>query len=87
MAYGVAASGLGGSGVEIRLMRADGTPVGGRLGPAEYVYITFSWSPDGRWLIADRTGSGITDLIEVATGQVLPVMSLHARLWDPVWKP
>lgn len=87
VAYGVPASGLGGSGIEIRLMRADGTPVGGRLGPAEYVYITFSWSPDGRWLIADRTGSGITDLIEVATGQVLPVMSLHGRLWDPVWKP
>jgi hypothetical protein len=87
VAYGVPASGLGGSGVEIRLMRADGTPVGGQLGPAEYVYITFSWSPDGRWLIADRTGSGITDLIEVATGQVLPVTSLPARLWDPVWKP
>jgi hypothetical protein len=88
LAYGMPSSGVDGNGVEIRLMRADGTPVGnGRLGPAAYVYGMFSWSPDGRWIIADRTGSGITDLIEVATGQVLPVMSLPTRLYDPVWKP
>lgn len=88
LAYGMPSSGLNGNGVEIRLMRADGTPVGnGRPGPGTYVYGMFSWSPDGRWIIADRTGSGIADLIEVATGQVLPVTSLPARLYDPVWKP
>jgi hypothetical protein len=86
VAYGVPSSAGGNSGVELRLMRADGTFIR-RVSPPEYVYVTFSWSPDGQWLLADRSGSGITDLIEVATGQVLPVMSLHGRLWDPVWKP
>jgi hypothetical protein len=86
VAYSVPASVGGIYGVELRLMRADGTFIR-RISPPETVYITFSWSPDGRWLLADRSGSGITDLIEVATGQVLPVTSLHGRLWDPVWKP
>jgi hypothetical protein len=86
IAYSVPASVGGIYGVELRLMRADGTFIR-RISPPENVYVTFSWSPDGRWLLADRSGSGITDLIEVATGQVLPVTSLHGRLWDPVWKP
>jgi Tol biopolymer transport system component len=86
VAYGVPSSVGGTSGLELRLMRGDGTFIR-RVSPPEHVYVTFSWSPDGKWLLADRSGSGITDLIEIATGQVLPVMSLHGRLWDPVWKP
>lgn len=71
-------------GLRIDAIRPDGT---GRrtLSPAGRVYVHFTWSPDGKWLLAkpaDRTGF---ELIEVATGQVIPLP--FTGLESPVWRP
>jgi hypothetical protein len=34
-----------------------------------------AWSPDSKWLIGQNITTGSLDLIEVATGKILPIMS------------
>jgi hypothetical protein len=42
------------------------------------------WSPDGRWIIA--VGGGGLELLEVATGRVVPLPHLPPGLVHPAWQ-
>ncbi|HEY0152054.1 MAG TPA: hypothetical protein VGB92_08660 [Longimicrobium sp.] len=58
-----------------------------RITPAGRTYRPeFDWSPDGRWLIARNFNSGELELIEVATGQILP-LAFSRGLGHPAWRP
>jgi len=62
------------SGGRLGLMNADGTNQ--RVLTAangSYSDSPPAWSPDSKWVIAENLGSGSLDLIEVATGKVLPI--------------
>ncbi|HST63346.1 MAG TPA: hypothetical protein VLK84_31840 [Longimicrobium sp.] len=77
----------------LRVMRSDGTgirPVGAELG----AYPVFSWSRDGVWLaISDNqpTGQGSVmdgvSLVNVATGERLPLRMPAQDMGQPAWKP
>jgi hypothetical protein len=75
----------GGSQSEVWLVNANG---GGnrRVSPAGRGYaLGIDWSPDRHWIIA--RGPASLELIEVATGRVLPLLGLPSDLSQPVWKP
>jgi hypothetical protein len=62
------------SGGRLHFMNADGTNqrvLAAANGP--YSDSPPAWSPDSKWVIAENLGSGSLDLIEVATGTVLPI--------------
>lgn len=62
------------SGGPLHLMNADGTNqrvLTAANGP--YSDSPPAWSPDSKWVIAENLSSGSLDLIEVATGKVLPI--------------
>jgi len=70
----------------LHLINADGTnqrviSSGNRSYPESPV----AWSPDSKWLIAQDFGFGTLDLIEVATGNVLPIVNGAAYI-SPNWK-
>jgi Tol biopolymer transport system component len=57
----------------LHLINPDGT--NNRLiGAGQYSETPVAWSPDSKWLIAESLDSGTIDMIEVATGKVLPIM-------------
>jgi hypothetical protein len=62
------------SGGPLHLMNADGTNQR-VLAAANGLYSDSppAWSPDSKWVIAENLSSGSLDLIEVATGKVLPI--------------
>jgi hypothetical protein len=70
----------------LHLMNADGTnqrviSSGGRTYPESPV----AWSPDSKWIIAQDFQFGTLDIIEVATGNVLPIVN-SAAYTSPNWK-
>jgi hypothetical protein len=70
----------------IKIVRPDGTEVHSmarRFAPAYGgENRRLGWSPDGKWLVGVYQNS--SDLIEVATGRVLP-LAFTMGLVDPVW--
>jgi Tol biopolymer transport system component len=76
----------------IYVVRSDGSGLR-RITPLRRNYVAGQpdWSPDGRWIVARADESvnlvdGSLELIEVATGLVLPLE--HTRdLYAPSWKP
>ena len=40
-----------------------------------YTELHVAWSPDSKWLIAQNIANGTLDVIEVATGKVLPIVA------------
>lgn len=71
--------------LQIFVMRADGT--GRRLvtPPAAAYLPQFDWSPDGAWIIAQNFDTDRLDLIEVATGETLP-LAFTGRTGHPTWR-
>jgi Tol biopolymer transport system component len=72
----------------VKVMRPDGT--GQRqISPSGMSYERgIDWSPDGGWLVAFNTTRWSVDLIEVATGTVLPLtFRVGTTLMSPSWKP
>jgi len=63
--------------------KPDGTDL--RLVPTERRYNpTIDWSPDGRYLIAADGIPGPLHLIDVETGETLPIS--YAVGWNPAWR-
>jgi hypothetical protein len=71
--------------LQIFVIHADGT--GRRLvtPPAAAYRPQFDWSPDGAWIIAQNFDTDRLDLIEVATGETLP-LPFTARMGHPTWR-
>jgi len=70
---------------QLHVVAPDGTGdrllTGGNFAPA------FDWSPDGKYIVAERTNSGVgIAVIEVATGTtvVLPTLYIGEPSWSPV---
>jgi len=64
------------TGQPLHLINADGTNqrvITLDIGP--YAESGVAWSPDSKWLIAQNFSTGTLDIIEVATGKVLPIMT------------
>jgi Tol biopolymer transport system component len=57
----------------------------GEEGPA-YTYESYSWSPDGKWIVAERAESHRLELVSVETGEAIP-LPFAGRFNSPVWKP
>ena len=65
------------------VVRPDGT---GLRRVSGYGYEPWaSWSPDGRWIVAERFGPFV-DVIEVETGLTLP-LGFTGYLTTPAWRP
>ncbi|MFL5481884.1 MAG: TolB family protein [Gemmatimonadaceae bacterium] len=62
-------------GGSLHLMNADGTNQRVITGSRPYAEVTPVWSPDSKWVIAQNTSYGVLDIIEVATGNILPVIN------------
>ena len=56
-------------------MNADGTNQRVITGSRPYSEAPVTWSPDSKWLIAQNSDYGNLDVIEVATGNILPLWS------------
>jgi len=68
----------------LRVIHADGT--GGRLLPVQAITPrSIDWSPDGRWLLITTLGVP-PRLVEVDTGQVLPI-AWAAQFSELTWRP
>ncbi len=50
-----------------------------------YLEGPFSWSPDGRWLLA-KSRLGPLDVIDVGSGLTLP-LPFSDMLYNPAWQP
>ena len=62
------------TGQPLRLINADGTNQRViTLDIGSYAESGVAWSPDSKWLIAQNIVNGTLDIIEVATGKVLPI--------------
>jgi hypothetical protein len=70
----------------LHLMNADGTNQ--RVissGSRTYPESPAAWSPDSKWILAQDFQFGTLDIIEVATGRVLPIVN-SAAYTSPNWK-
>jgi Tol biopolymer transport system component len=68
---------------QLALVNSDGT--GNRvIAPGRYLP-SFSWSPDGKYLIAQNFDTLKLDVIDVTTGVALPV-GFTGRMSSPSWK-
>lgn len=76
---------LGGGGEQIWLVSANGSGARRVSQPGRYYVPGMDWSPDRRWIIA--RGSTSLELVEVATGNVIPLGGLPGDLSQPAWKP
>jgi Tol biopolymer transport system component len=57
----------------LHLINADGTNQRVIAGSQPYSESAAAWSPDSKWLISQNVAYGSLDIIEVATGKVLPI--------------
>ena len=57
----------------LHLMNADGTNQRVLTPSRSYGETLAAWSPDSKWIIAQNTSYGLLDIIEVATGNILPL--------------
>ncbi|HET7550434.1 MAG TPA: hypothetical protein VFK04_04040 [Gemmatimonadaceae bacterium] len=73
------------SGGELRAIHPDGTG-DRRLAPGAFSG-TYDWSPDGKYIVAERGDFGGIVIIEVATGTVVQLTSSSGSLGEPAWKP
>lgn len=70
----------------ISVINADGTSVRTITQPnVTYAEDTFSWSPDGQWIIA-RESRGLLDVVNVQSGLTLP-LGFTAKFTQPAWRP
>jgi hypothetical protein len=69
----------------LHLINADGTNQRVITGSRPYSESPPAWSPDSKWLIAQNIDYGTLDIIEVATGNVLPITN-GAGYVSPNWK-
>lgn len=69
----------------LHLINADGTNQRVITGSRPYSESPAAWSPDSKWLIAQNLDYGTMDIIEVATGNVLPIVN-GAGYVSPNWK-
>jgi Tol biopolymer transport system component len=73
------------SGGPLHLINADGTNQRLISAGRSYSEWPLAWSPDSKWLIAQDLNYGITDIIEIATGTVLPTTN-PAGYFSLSWK-
>jgi Tol biopolymer transport system component len=69
----------------LHLINADGTNQRVITGSRPYSESPPAWSPDSKWLIAQNIDYGTLDIIEVATGNVLPITNAAGYV-SPNWK-
>jgi hypothetical protein len=69
----------------LRVVRPDGSGDRDVAGARSYAPVV-DWSPDGRYLVAARTGYGGLELIDVSTGLALP-LPYAGRMSQPAWRP
>ena len=69
----------------IYLVRPDGTGLHQLSEPGGNYYPTVAWSPDGKWIVAERYVDPL-QLFEVSTGLQLPLYSTSAYV-TPAWRP
>ncbi len=69
----------------LHLINADGTNQRVITGNRPYSESPPAWSPDSKWLIAQNIDYGTLDIIEVATGNVLPITNAAGYV-SPNWK-
>lgn len=70
-----------------RIMLMSGTGTGSRALVNQAVYRHgMDWAPDDRWIVVANAASERLELVEVATGQVLP-LAYTAGMYEPAWKP
>ncbi len=76
----------GGFDAPISVIHSNGT--GARIigSPSIGYGMGIDWSPDGKWVVAQRYSSGPLDLINVSSGLVLP-LRFTAGLGSPAWRP
>lgn len=67
----------------IELVNADGSNVRA-LTTRSYTTNAFSWSPDGKWIVA-KSPTGSIDLVNASTGAAIPLRYL-SRFNSPAWK-
>lgn len=68
----------------IHIINSDGS--GDRALSANTYNSGFDWSPDGAWIVATNAGTGKIEVINVASGQVLP-LTFSSGLGSPAWLP
>jgi hypothetical protein len=69
----------------IAIVNADGT--GQRVLTTQAYQQNFDWSPDGQYIVAQNTAGGEFDLINVATGETLPLKFTTSSYYSPAWQP
>jgi TolB protein len=69
----------------IAIVNADGT--GQRVLTTQAYQQNFDWSPDGQYIVAQNTAGGEFDLINVATGETLPLEFTSSSYYSPTWQP
>ena len=67
-------------------MRPDGSERHAITPPDVAVRPSFDWSPDGKWIIAQSYDTNALELIEVATGRIVP-LGFTKSMMQPTWKP
>ena len=69
---------------QIHIIHSDGS--GDRLLSANTYNSGFDWSPDGTWIVALNAVTGKIDVINVASGQALP-LTFTSGFSSPAWLP
>jgi hypothetical protein len=69
---------------QIALVAPDGS--GNRVLTSAVYHAGFDWSPDGQWIVATNTTTGLFDLINATTGQTIP-LPYSTGLASPAWQP
>jgi len=70
----------------IKLMSSTATGVRTVGSPLAHYDFGIDWSPDDRWIVAREVYAGRLELIEVATGRVIP-LPYSSSLYSPAWRP
>jgi hypothetical protein len=70
----------------IKLMASDGSGQRYVGSPLAHYDFGIDWSPDDKWIVAREVFAQRLELIEVATGRVIP-LPYSSSLSTPAWKP
>jgi hypothetical protein len=70
----------------IKLMASDGSGQRYVGSPLAHYDFGIDWSPDDKWIVAREAFASHLELIEVATGRVIP-LPYSTALSTPAWKP